>query len=265
MRMALRLVRVGLHLAIGFDAALPFGRLREKSRGAFLRWWAGGLLAALGVHIRIEGRDRLPPGPILIVANHVSWLDVIALVAIHPAIFVCKAEVASWPGLGWLLERAGTVFIRRGGFRDVWRVNIELRERLHAGHSVAAFPEGTTTYGDQVLAFRPALFQPAVERGVPVCPVAISYSSGAAAYVGETTLMSSLLSVCSAPRLEVRLTMLPPLAPGLRRRDAARMARLAICAALAVPDAAQARPSDRPPLPHSASDYATIVFSDDNR
>jgi 1-acyl-sn-glycerol-3-phosphate acyltransferase len=228
---ALRLSRVAVHVLLALDAALAFGRLSREARQSFLRWWARGLLAALGVRLRVIG-EPMPVEPALIVANHVSWLDVIAILATRPASFVCKSEVAAWPAIGWLLKRAGTIFIRRGSFRDVWRVNIALRERFDARQSVAAFPEGTTTYGDQVLEFRPALFQPALERALAVRPVAISYSSAAAAYVGDSSFAASLYSICSARGLEVRLTLLPPLAPSLSRREAARAARLAIAEAL---------------------------------
>jgi 1-acyl-sn-glycerol-3-phosphate acyltransferase len=230
MLIALRLTRVAIHLLIGFDAAFAFGRLPERARHSFLRWWARGLLAALGVRLHISG--AVVQRPALIVANHVSWLDVIALIAAEPAIFVCKSEVAAWPGVGWLLRRVGTIFIRRGSFRDVWRVNMALRERFDAQQSVAAFPEGTTTVGDDVLAFRPALFQPAVERRLPVQPVSISYSSPAAAFVGETTFLESLLAICGARSMDVHMTVHAPLPAGLTRRQAAAQARGLIRASL---------------------------------
>jgi 1-acyl-sn-glycerol-3-phosphate acyltransferase len=223
MLLALRFTRVVVHLLIGFDAAFAFARLPEKARRAFLRWWARGLLSALGVRLHITGAVVRPPA--LIVANHVSWLDVIALLATEPALFVCKSEVAAWPGIGWLLKRVGTIFIRRGSFRDVWRVNMALRERFEALQTVAVFPEGTTTFGDDVLVFRPALFQPAVERGLPVQPVSIAYTSQAAAYVGETSFLHSLAAICGTRGLEVHMTVLAPLAAGLTRRQAAALAR----------------------------------------
>ena len=231
MRTPLRLARVVFHLLIGLDAALAYARLPEKARHALLRRWALGLLRALGVRLTVSG--AMARGPALIVANHVSWLDVIALAACAPAVFICKSEIAAWPGIGWLLERVGTIFIRRDSFRDVWRVNNVLRERFAAQMSVAAFPEGTTTMGGELRAFRPALFQPAVERGLPVQPVAIAYSSRAAAYVGETSFFESLLSICAARSIEVHLTVLPPLSPGLTRKQAARAAHGAIAACLA--------------------------------
>jgi 1-acyl-sn-glycerol-3-phosphate acyltransferase len=223
---ALRLARVLVHVFAAFDAALAFGRLSETKRHDFVRWWARGLLAVLGVRLHVAGEAVRKPA--LIVANHVSWLDIIALLAVEPAQFVCKSEVAAWPVIGWLARRVGTIFIRRGSVRDVWRVNMELRARFASLQSVGAFPEGTTSMGDDVGPFRPALFQPAVERGLAVQPVAISYSSKAAAFVGDTSFLRSLLAICAAPTLEVHVALLPPLASGLTRKQAAAQAREAI-------------------------------------
>src|SRR5262249_52515408 len=220
----LRLVRVAAHLLVGFAVGAAYPRLTREARAAFVGWWARGLLVALG--IRLEANTRIPvQAPALIVANHVSWLDVIALVAAQPATFVCKSEVAAWPGIGWLLKRVGTIFIRRGSLRDVLRVNAELRARLGALHSVAVFPEGTTTTGGEVLAFRPALFEPAVERGLPVYPVAIAYSSQAAVYTGGTSFLESLLLICGATGLTVHVAQLSALTRGLTRKQAAALAR----------------------------------------
>jgi len=220
----LRLAHLAVHLLIGFCAALAFGSFSAGFQRVFVRWWARGILAALGVQLHAAGLSPLRPG--LIVANHVSWLDVIAIACAQPAAFVCKSEIAKWPGIGWLLTRAGTIFIRRGSFRDVWRVNLEIRARF-AGHQlVAAFPEGTTSDGSDVLAFRPALFQPAVDLGLPVYPVAITYSSDQAAYVGATSFLQSLVCVARARDLKVHLAMLPALrSAGLKRREAAARSR----------------------------------------
>ncbi len=228
------------------DAALAFGRLPQSARRSFARWWARALLSALGVRLEVTG--HIVESPALIVANHVSWLDVIVLLAVHPASFVCKSEVAGWHGIGWMLKRAGTIFIRRGSFRDVWRVNRVLHERFQTHESVAAFPEGTTTVGSEVLPFRPALFQPALERHIPVQPVAIAYSSPLAAYVGETSFAESLLTVCGARDLAVHLTVLPRLPTGLSRRQAAATARAVIAYARAAPF-----PCTSPAMPGSAS------------
>ena len=173
--------------------------------------------------MQVSGAARHEPG--LVVANHVSWLDVVAICAARPALFVCKAEIAAWPAIGWLLRGAGMIFIRRQSFRGVWRLNLELRARFMEEQTVAAFPESTTTEGPDVLPFKPGLFQPAVERALPVYPMAIAYSSGAAAFIGEMTFVESLLAVAAAPALVVQLALLPPLETrGRKRREVAERA-----------------------------------------
>jgi 1-acyl-sn-glycerol-3-phosphate acyltransferase len=231
LRAAVRLSRLALHFLLGLAVAAVMKCLSLRRRQAVLAWWARGVLAVLGVRVHLTGAAREEPG--LVVANHVSWLDVVAICAARPTLFVCKAEIAAWPAIGWLLRRAGMIFIRRRSFRDVWRVNLQLRERFRDGESVAAFPESTTTEGHEVLPFRPALFQPAVERGLPVYPMAIAYSSGAAAFIGEMTFVESLLSVAAARDLAVHVALLPPLQTrGLKRREVAARACNAIRARL---------------------------------
>lgn len=234
LRAAPRLLCLCTCLAAGLVAASFFGALQPARRDALVRAWARSLLRALGVRLRVEGAPAA--GPMLIVANHVSWLDVMAIAAVRPATFVCKSEIATWPLVGWLLRRAGTVFIRRRSLRDLLRVNAELRARFARGEAVAAFPEGTTTDGSIVLPFRPGLFQPAIERGLPVQPVALGYSGVRAAYVGETSFGASLLSIALARGLEARISFLEPCAaPGRGRKHAARAACEAVSDALLGP------------------------------
>jgi 1-acyl-sn-glycerol-3-phosphate acyltransferase len=227
--MALRVACLSLSVAAGFAIALILPQLGAEERRAAMRFWARSLLWSLGVRLRISG--ELPHAPGLIVANHISWMDVIALIAVCPAAFVCKSEVAAWPGIGWLLARADTIFIRRGSFRDALRVNEELGRRWHDQETIAIFPEGTTTDGSIVLPFRAALFQPALERGLAIYPAAIVYSSPEASYVGDTSFAESLLTIARANGLEVRLAFLQPLAAAaLNRKQAAAAARFAIAA-----------------------------------
>ena len=157
------------------------------------------------------------------------------------AAFVSKAEVRSWPLVGWLAAKTGTVFLRRGSRGHAKIVNAEIDAILNAGKNVAIFPEGTTTDGTHLLHFHGALLQPAVETGRPVQPVAISYHAAdgrrslAAAYVGETTLLQSLQAILAAPALEARVAALPALpVAGSTRRELAPAARAAIAAGLGI-------------------------------
>ncbi|QQA44947.1 1-acyl-sn-glycerol-3-phosphate acyltransferase [Pelagovum pacificum] len=112
-------------------------------------------LRVLGFRVRREGHVMRHPGAI--VANHTSWLDIFSLNASGPLYFVSKAEVRGWVGIGWLARGTGTLFVRRD--RREARGQVEtFRQRLTAGHRLLFFPEGTSTDGQQVLAFKPTLF-----------------------------------------------------------------------------------------------------------
>ncbi|MBF3247173.1 1-acyl-sn-glycerol-3-phosphate acyltransferase, partial [Pseudomonas aeruginosa] len=108
------------------------------------------LCAALPFEVRVSG--EAPRQPMLWVANHVSWTDIPLLGALAPLTFLSKAEVRAWPLAGWLAEKAGTLFIRRGS-GDSRLINQRLAEQLHRGRNLLIFPEGTTTNGESLRTF----------------------------------------------------------------------------------------------------------------
>ncbi|HUL92383.1 MAG TPA: lysophospholipid acyltransferase family protein [Burkholderiales bacterium] len=228
LRRVLRLARVALHLALGLllvELLYPF--LRRDARVAIRASWCHRMLSLLGVRLRVSG--PVPLGRHLIASNHVSWLDVFAIGALFPCWFVSKAETRAWPVIGWLAAANETLFLRRRSARAAYRMNIEIRARLGAGHSVAIFPEGTTTDGSRVLPFYPALFQPAVDGGHRVLPMAVCYRDpagnrvAAAAYIDDEPLWKSLRAVLDSPGIEAHLLLHDALtAPGSRRELAAR-------------------------------------------
>jgi 1-acyl-sn-glycerol-3-phosphate acyltransferase len=191
---------------------------------------AARMLEAVGIEVRVRGARPLLAGPVLLVANHVSWIDVQALGAVAGTRFVAKAEVRDWAVVGALAARLGTLFIRRGHLRDALRTKSALAKLLVTGERVAVFPEGTTTDGSRVGRFHPALLQAAVDAAVPVQPVAIRHCepdgarSAAAAFVDDMTFVASLGRVLARPRLAVELTFGPPIwaADQTRRQLAAR-------------------------------------------
>jgi 1-acyl-sn-glycerol-3-phosphate acyltransferase len=215
----LRLAGMALVFLGGFAAAALFALLPRTIRLEIIRLWCRGLLAVLGVRLGVEG--EIDPRPALLVANHVSWLDVLAIGALRPALFVCKSDIADWPAFGWLLARVDTIFMRRGNARAASQAMQAARARLREGVSVAVFPEGTSTAGDEVLPFSGALFQAAVDSGCPVQPLALSYSSPAAVYAYGIGIGESMLAIAGARGLSVRLSILPALAEVENRRDAA--------------------------------------------
>jgi len=201
--------------------------------------WSARTLNALGIALRAQGTPRV--GPLLFAANHISWLDILAIDAVHPARFVSKADVRRWPVLGWMVACGGTLFIERERKRDAMRVVHQVARALSAGETLAVFPEGTTSDGQGVLPFHANLLQAAISTETPVQPLALRYSdanrpvSPVAAYIGDTTLAQSLWAVAMADELCVHVTVLP--AQGTRhldRRALAERLRAEIGAALSL-------------------------------
>lgn len=193
---------------------LTFGGLSSEAKARKIQQWSHGVLTRMGVSLQVHGQFR--PGAKLIVANHVSWMDILAINATHPARFVSKAEVAQWPVVGGMVVGAGTILLERAKRRDAMRVMGLLTQTMKDGGTAAAFPEGTTGNGHEVLPFHGNLLQAAIDADVPVQPVAMRYAdpahtiSPSAAYVGDTSLAQSLWWVAGAQGLTVHLTVLSP-------------------------------------------------------
>ncbi|NMG15130.1 Putative phospholipid/glycerol acyltransferase [Aromatoleum bremense] len=233
-----RLGHLALHLLLGGTATLlAFPLLPPGCRARLRQLWSRRLLATLG--IRLEGNVEGPPRGSLIVANHVSWVDIFAINALAPAAFISKAEVRNWPLVGWLAARNDTVFLRRGSAGHARVINAEIAELMAAGNCVAVFPEGTTTDGSHILHFHSALLQPAIAAGRPIVPVAIRYEdargapSTVAAYAGETSLWQCIRAIAGARGLTLRLSPCTPLTGAAAdRKQLARQARSVIADAL---------------------------------
>lgn len=192
---------------------------------AAVRTVCRGLLAALGV--RLMWRGPVPRPGSLLVANHVSWLDVVALLAVTPVRLVAKREVRGWPAVGALAAVTGSIFVDRSRPKRLPATVAEVTAALRAGRSVAVFPEGTTFCGAEQGRFRPAVFQAAVDAGAPVVPISIRYASPTAAFVGDDTLWCSVRRVAALRGLTVTLVGSPALRPepGADRRSLARAAQ----------------------------------------
>ena len=244
---ATRWTRLGLHLLQGvltIAAVYPFtGR---DTHQALRRRWSLGLLRVLGMRLEHRG-EAVAPGCML-VANHVSWVDIFAINALAPAAFVSKAEVRAWPVIGWLAAKNDTIFLRRGSRGHARIINEETAALLDAGCNVAIFPEGTTTDGAALLHFHAALLQPAIACGHPVQPLALQYRtpddrfSRAPAYDGELSLGECIANIIASPRTITRITVAAPIATadGADRRTLATRTRGEIATTLGVALDAQA-------------------------
>jgi 1-acyl-sn-glycerol-3-phosphate acyltransferase len=217
---------MALHLlwAVALTATV-FPWLSERGGLSFKARWSRQLLDVLGVRLQTSGT---PAGHGLLVANHISWLDIYAINAVAPTTFLSKDDVLHWPVIGWLAKRVGTLFLERGSRTAALRAKEHLVAELRAGRLVGVFPEGTTGFGDHVMPFHAALFQSAIDAEVGVMPALIRYTDGhglpslAAAYVGETSLWECVRSIVTASGLIVRVDFLPEVATsGTDRRHLA--------------------------------------------
>jgi 1-acyl-sn-glycerol-3-phosphate acyltransferase len=221
--------------------ASAFPLLGLDSRRALMNYWSRALLDILQVRLEISGTipDVRDQGALL-VANHISWLDVFVINAAHPSCFVAKSEVRSWPLVGLLCRLTRTVFIERNLRRDTLRANQAIGAALAQGECFALFPEGTSTDGSQVRHFHASLLQGAIDTGCCVQPAAIRYHDGLglrsddANYIGDMTLLQSLVKILGSNSLHARLVFLPELcSSGKSRRALADESRAAIVFALA--------------------------------
>ncbi|MFF7162424.1 lysophospholipid acyltransferase family protein [Streptomyces sp. NPDC008086] len=227
----LRLTAVLLLLVVGFVAIPLSGRIPA----GLIRRWCGWVGRAAGVRVRIDG-GAAPDGGLLLVANHVSWLDIPLLAAVRPARMLAKSEIRDWPVAGWLTARSGALFIDRDRIRALPGTVARIAGALRAGEAVAVFPEGSTWCGRAQGRFRRAAFQAALDADVPVQPVRLRYRltrgtpSTAAAFVGEDALLTSVWRVVRARGLVAEVEVREPIVPGrcTDRRELARAAERSV-------------------------------------
>lgn len=246
LRIALRRLRrcglIGLHVAFGVLLAVPIGicgvfapEYRDRLRTAIGRRWLGAALWLLGVRLELSGTDR--SGGVLVVANHISWLDILVLGSLYGPSFVAKAEVAGWPVLGWLAEQGGTLFLQRGNRDSTGHVMERMTWRLLRGRTVLFFPEGTTTDGSDVRRFRARLFRAAVHAARPVQPVALQYrcaggTAGPVPFLGEQGFVPNLWQLAGEKQIQAGVRRLDCLTPAAGDRALARQAETVIRQAL---------------------------------
>ena len=236
---AWRALRVVVHGLQGIATTLcVFPFVDGPRKRSLVRSWSARLLALLHIDPRTSGRVEAGEGNLLVVANHVSWLDIFVINAHHPARFVAKADLAHWPLLGTLIRGSDTIFIERARRRDTRRVNEAVAHALRSGDVVVVFPEGTTSDGAGLLRFHSSLLQPIVDSSGTVQPVALRYRdvTGArsmAPTYGDETFATSFWRVCGERRLVVDVGWMAPIAAtDSHRRTLARIAEDAIRTAL---------------------------------
>lgn len=211
-------------LAIGAVGAGRHWRRERISR--WRRAWFRAVAAAIDLDVTVDGPgtesgdlsvDATGRGRLL-AANHVSWLDIVALGAVMELNFVARADLGRWPVAGWLARAADTLFVRRGDAFSARCVQRRMAARLGRGESLCFFPEATTRASDSPGRFHRRLFRPAVMAGAAVVPVHVGYDGervpGSAAFVDDDGLFTHLLRVLMEPGLRARLRFGSPVPAG---------------------------------------------------
>ena len=213
---------------------LPLLAVPLPGRSHFQRGCCRLVMRSLGIRITVSGGPiRNVPG-VLVVSGHVSWVDIFVIGAVMPGSFVAKSEMVGWPGLGALARLMKVIPIDRGNLRRLPEVVGAVADRLRAGHTVVAFPEGTTWCGLAFGRFRPAMFQAAIDAGRPVQPLRLSYHhrdgsrSTAASYIGDDSLLDSLRRIVTARRTIVHVRVESLQLPGTDRRELAARCEAAV-------------------------------------
>ncbi|HEX5353600.1 MAG TPA: lysophospholipid acyltransferase family protein [Rhodanobacteraceae bacterium] len=231
------LVVIGGCLAAIF--LLPRGPRPGTAGAALLRNWSRIFLRVCGTHVVRVGEPL--HDPVMFVANHGSWMDISVLHAIRPADFVAKAEIGHWPLVGWMARRGGTIFHQRGSTHSLAAVMAVMSDRLRAGRSIAAFPEGGTAPAGALKVFHARILQAAVDAAAPVQPVALRYlRNGAPAldmlFTSGEGFLHNVFRVMATRALTAEVHFLQPVVfdPEGGRRRMANTARAEIAEVLGI-------------------------------
>ncbi|MGO4446591.1 lysophospholipid acyltransferase family protein [Mycobacterium sp. 2YAF39] len=214
---------------------MPLTAIPHPRQYLCVRLYSRLLLRCSGVRIRLSGNEIGDMRGVLVVSPHISWIDVLAIWSVMPGLFVAKADMVKWPGIGLMARLLGVVPIDRTKLRPLPGIIIELTARLRLGQTVATFPEGTSWCGMAYGRFRPAMFQAAIDAARPVQPLRLSYHhadgrrSTVPAFVGEDTLTRSIWRVVATPQTIVEIHVADLQAPGTDRRELARRCQAAVC------------------------------------
>lgn len=189
------------------------------------------------LNIQLEVRGLATERPALWVANHIPWMDVVILGSFCPLDFLAKDEVAQWPLVGKISQRAGAIFVDRDNKFSAYRTSLPaIQARIKQGQPVVVFPEGTTSMGESTLPFKPMFYQAAIRENLLVQPIAIQYLkvdgsiSQAFPFVGDDNFFNSLLRALNEKQTRVRVHFQPAVSAALwHRKSLAKKDQEKIC------------------------------------
>jgi len=222
---------------------IKFPKLSKDRKLQEIQNWSQKTLDIIGIEVVHEttcAHIKNADTPLLLVANHVSWVDALIIQTIQPSIFVAKSEVKHWPVVGSIAKACGVVFVDRGSPSSARRMVDDVSSALHHGYSVAGFPEGTSSEGSTVSLFHANLFEAAINHHIQVQPLAIRYTNpqtGAlclkAAFIGDIGFIQSLHQVMASSGIHAKVHAGDMLSPeGHSRRTLAHLSHRSVSSQL---------------------------------
>lgn len=223
----MKTLKIILHILLAIPLCLIILISSKKQQERIIQFWCKKLLSIFDIRVEVSGlNDHLrSQKKYLIVANHISWMDIIVIQSIKPSIFVAKSDVASWPLFGWVAQMTGTIFIKRDKVSDIKKALKKIKRRL-VKRSVCIFPEGTSTNGRYVLPFKSNLFQSSIDTNKSILPLCLRYEqnniySDKVAFVDDMSLVDSIIRIKQERDIKAVVEILQPIRPRFNRKELA--------------------------------------------
>jgi 1-acyl-sn-glycerol-3-phosphate acyltransferase len=225
--MLMKTIKILLHILFVIPLCLLILISTKKQQEKIIQFWCKRLLSIFEMNVEVQGLEIFLSNKkqYLIVANHISWMDIIVIQSIKPSIFVAKSDVASWPLFGWVAQMTGTIFIKREKVSDIKKALKKMKRRL-TKRSVCIFPEGTSTNGRYLLPFKSNLFQSSIDTHKSILPLCLRYKqkgiySDKVAFIGDMSLVDSIIKIKNESDMSVEVDVLQPIRPRGNRKELA--------------------------------------------
>ncbi len=223
----MKTLKIILHILLVVPLCLLIFISTKNQQERIIRFWCKRLLSIFEIKVEVTGLETylVNQKKYLMVANHISWMDIIVIQSIKPCIFVAKSDVASWPLFGWVAQMTGTIFIKRDKVSDIKKALKKMKRRL-IKRSVCIFPEGTSTSGRYLLPFKSNLFQSSIDTNKSILPLCLRYEqnnsySDKAAFVDDMSLVDSINKIKQEKDMRVIVEVLQPIRPRYNRKELA--------------------------------------------
>ena len=219
--------KIILHILLVIPLCLLIFISTKNQQERIIRFWCKRLLSIFEISVEVTGLESnlVNQKKYLMVANHISWMDIIVIQSIKPCIFVAKSDVASWPLFGWVAQMTGTIFIKRDKISDIKKALKKMKRRL-IKRSVCIFPEGTSTNGRYLLPFKSNLFQSSIDTQKSILPLCLRYEqkniyTDKTAFVDDMSLLDSIIKIKQEKDIRVVVEILQPIRPRDNRKELA--------------------------------------------